>query len=301
MNNLGVAATNRQIIKLAAPISLAILIPQLSFFTNTIFVGQLGERELGVNGITGVFYLILCMIGYGLASGIQVQMARRAGAGDKQGLAQLLSNGVMLSVLFSLGLMMITLWLVPLLFGFSLQDDNNFALSINFIYLRVWGLPFLILTQLLSSFFISISRSRMLIYGSIAATIVNVLLDYGLIFGKLGLPAMGFNGAALASVLAEITGCLVMVGLFFYHRLHVDYPLFPVSAFRYWSFAAVFVCGCTADCAVYVQYRWVAGFFLFYRASGWAIACSIAGIAQYIWYSECGYMGAGYYLQYHGE
>lgn len=231
MNNLGVAATNRQIIKLAAPISLAILIPQLSFFTNTIFVGQLGERELGVNGITGVFYLILCMIGYGLASGIQVQMARRAGAGDKQGLAQLLSNGAMLSVLFSLGLMMITLWLVPLLFGFSLQDDNNFALSINFIYLRVWGLPFLILTQLISSFFISISRSRMLIYGSIAATIVNVLLDYGLIFGKLGLPALGFNGAALASVLAEVSGCLVMVGLFFYHRLHVDYPLFRFRHF----------------------------------------------------------------------
>ncbi len=232
MNNLGVAATNRQIIKLAAPISLAILIPQLNFFTNTVFLGRLGERELGVNGITGVFYLILSMIGYGLSSGIQIQMARRAGEGDKKGLAQLLANGAMLSVLFSLGLMMITLWLVPVLFGLSLQDDANFSLSVSFIYMRVWGLPFLVITQLLSSFFISISRSQMLIYGSVVATVVNIVLDYMLIFGHGGLPAMGFKGAAVASVIAEISGCLVMVAVFFYQRLHITYPLFQ---FRYFD------------------------------------------------------------------
>jgi putative MATE family efflux protein len=225
MNNLGVKATNRQILKLAAPISLALLIPQLNFFTNTVFLGMLGERELGVNGITGVFFLILSMISYGLSSGIQIQMARRAGEGDEKGLAHLFANGAMLSVMFSLGLMLLTLWLVPLLFGFSLHDNLNFELSVKFIYIRVWGLPFLALTQLLYSFFISISRTRMLIYGSLAATFSNILFDYLLIFGKGGFPALGFSGAALASVIAEVVGCLVMVSIFLYHRLHIKYNL----------------------------------------------------------------------------
>ncbi len=231
MQQLGVEATNRQILKLAAPISLSILIPQLNYFTNTVFLGQLGERELGVNGITGVFFLILSMIGYGLSSGIQIQMARRAGEGDERGLAQLLSNGVMLSLGFSLGLMLLTLWFVPLLFGFSLSDDNNLALSVNFIYIRVWGLPFLMVTQLLNSFFISISRSRMLIYGSLAATLVNVIFDYLLIFGKNGMPEMGFSGAALASVLAEVVGCLVMIGAFLAYKLHNTYPVLRYKRF----------------------------------------------------------------------
>src|ERR1700750_3352157 len=126
MDQLGVSATNKQIIKLAAPISLALLIPQLSFFTNTVFLGRLGERELGVNGITGVFYLILSMIGYGLSSGMQIQMARRAGEGDKKGLAQLLTNGSMLAVLFSFGLMLLTLWFSPSLFSYSLHESDNF-------------------------------------------------------------------------------------------------------------------------------------------------------------------------------
>ena len=232
-NQLGVSATNRQILKLAAPISLALLIPQLSFFTNTVFLGRLGERELGVNGITGVFYLILSMIGYGLSSGMQIQMARRAGAGDKKGLARILTNGAMLSVLFSLGLMLLTLWFVPILFGYTLHDNNNFELSVSFVYIRVWGLPFLMLTQLLCSFFISIGRSRLLIWGSLVATLVNVLFDYLLIFGKFGMPALGFKGAAAASVLAEIFYCVTMVAIFFKEKLYGDFPVFNFRSFDF--------------------------------------------------------------------
>ena len=212
-------------------ISLALLIPQLSFFTNTVFLGRLGQRELGVNGITGVFYLILSMIGYGLSSGMQIQMARRAGAEDKKGLAQILTNGAMLSVLFSLGLMLITLWFVPILFGYTLHDNNNFELSVSFVYIRVWGLPFLMLTQLLCSFFISIGRSRLLIWGSLVATLVNVLFDYTLIFGKWGMPALGFKGAAVASVIAEIFYCGTMVAIFLKEKLYGDFPVFNFRSF----------------------------------------------------------------------
>ena len=233
IDKLGVAATNKQILKLAAPISLALLIPQLNFFTNTAFLGRLGVRELGVNGITGVFYLILAMIGYGLSSGMQIQMARRAGEGDRHGLAQVFTNGVMLSALFSLGLMMLTMWFVPILFNFSLHDQNDLSLSVNFIYIRVWGLPFLMLTQLLSAFFISIGRSRLLIYGSLVATALNILFDYVLIFGKWGFPALGFKGAAVASVIAEVFYCLTMVCMFFYHNNHRTYPMFDYKHFDF--------------------------------------------------------------------
>ena len=203
---------------LAAPISLALLIPQLSFFTNTVFLGRLGLRELGVNGITGVFYLILSMIGYGLSSGMQIQMARRAGENDTKGLAQILTNGAMLAVLFSLGLMLLTLWFVPLLFTVSLNDSSNFELSVSFMYIRVWGLPFLMIAQLL-------------IYGSLVATLVNILFDYLFIFGKCGFPALGFKGAAVASVIAEVFYCGAMVVIFFSHRLYRSYPVFNFRNF----------------------------------------------------------------------
>ena len=233
MDKLSVATTNKEILRLALPVSVALLIPQINFFTNNVFMGMLGQRELGVNSITGVFYLILSMIGYGLSSGVQIQMARRAGEENKKGIAEVFMNGIMLSFMFSLGLIMLSIWLVPVLFSFSLNDSNNFLLSLNFMYIRVWGLPFLMLSQLLCSFYISIGRSRMLIYGSVVATVFNIVFDYLFIFGKFGFPAMGFKGAAIASVIAEVFYCITLAGIFFTNGLHKEYPVFNYIRFNF--------------------------------------------------------------------
>jgi putative MATE family efflux protein len=161
---------------------------------------------------------------------MQVQMARRAGEGDKTGLAHTFTNGMILSVLFSLGMMVMSLWLAPLIFGLSLHNTTNVFLSVDFLYIRVWGLPFLMLTQLANAFYISIGKSKYLIYGSLMGTVANIVLDYLFIFGKLGFPKMGLEGAALASVLSEVLACAIMYGLFYFNSLYRPYPVQ-----RYWK------------------------------------------------------------------
>lgn len=213
------------------PISLALLIPQVNFLTNTAFLGRVGERELGVNGITGVYYLILSMIGYGLSSGLQVQMARRAGEGNKTGLAAIFANGMMLSLAGALGLMLLSLWLGPLIFGLSLHSNEHIILSINYLYIRVWGLPFLMLTQLAGSFYITTGQSKYLAWGSLTSTIVNIVFDYLFIFGKFGFPEMGLEGAAVASVLADVAYCLSMYAFFFIRGMYHQYPIFSYYKF----------------------------------------------------------------------
>src|SRR6516165_6274091 len=73
-----VGVSNRQILGIAMPISLAILVPQINFITNNIFLGHLGEKSLAAAGITGVYYLIFAVIGNGLNNGLQALIARRA-------------------------------------------------------------------------------------------------------------------------------------------------------------------------------------------------------------------------------
>jgi multidrug resistance protein, MATE family len=226
-----VFATNKSIIRLALPISLALAIPQISFLANTAFLGRYGERELGVNGVAGIFYLTLSMIGYGLSSGIQIQLARRAGEGDNPGLAKAFMNGILLSVLGALTLMMLSLWLAPLIFGLSLSDSNNAYLSINYLFVRVWGLPFLMLVQQANAFFIATHRSRFLIYGSLAATITNIVFDYLLIFGNYDFPRMGLTGAAIASILGEIAYCAVMYGTYYFNKFYKQYPIHEYFGF----------------------------------------------------------------------
>lgn len=225
------SVTRRQILKLAAPISLSLLIPQISFMANAVFLGRLGQMELVVNGLTSIYYLLLTYIGFGLSNGIMVLLSRRAGENDVKGMSKTFANGLFLSILASLSLMMISFWLSPLLFGYSLKDENVFYNTIDFLYLRIWGLPFLMLTQLVNAFYIATNRSRLLIYGALLANIVNISLDYFLIFGKAGFPAMGLKGAAIASIAAEVICCLVMYSLFFIKKLHREYPVISYLQF----------------------------------------------------------------------
>jgi len=221
----------RQILKLAAPISLSLLIPQVSFMANAAFLGRLGQTELVVNGISSIFYLLLTWIGFGLSNGIMVLLSRRAGEGDIQGLSRTFSNGFLLSVIGSMTLMLLSFWLSPVLFGLTLHHEDIFFKTVDFIYLRIWGLPFLMLTQLMNVFYIATNRSRWLIYGALSANLINILLDYVLIFGKGPFAPMGLEGAAVASIAAEITYCLIMAGIFWIKKLHRQYPVFSYLHF----------------------------------------------------------------------
>lgn len=225
--------SNKDIIRLAAPISVALLIPQISFLTNTVFLGQLGEQELGVNGMVGIFYLILSMVGQGLANGIQVQMSRRAGEANYVGLARTFTNGMMLCLVFSISLMLLSSLLAPVIFNNSLKDSSNAALSLEFLSLRVWGLPFLMLTQLANSFYIATAQSRYLMFGALAGTIINVVFDYGLIFGYWGMPALGMMGAAVASVMAEVISGIVMYSIFYIKKMQHRFPILSTKRFDF--------------------------------------------------------------------
>ncbi len=86
--------SHKQILKIALPISFALLVPQVNFITNNIFLGGLGERELGTAGLTGVYYLIFAAIGFGLNNGLQALISRRAGENRVEEIGKLFSQGV---------------------------------------------------------------------------------------------------------------------------------------------------------------------------------------------------------------
>lgn len=200
----------RSILSLALPLCAALIIPQLNILINTAFLGQLGEAELGVNGIAGLFYLVLSMIGYGLASGQQVQMARRAGEGDSAGLLRIFRNGIFLAAGFTTVLMAAAWWGGPMLFRGTLHDSAMAETSVDFLRMRMWGLPFLALSQLGNAVCIATGRSRVIAWGTAAGTAVNIAGDYALIFGYGPFPKMGLEGAAIASIAAEVTACIVL-------------------------------------------------------------------------------------------
>lgn len=216
----------RQILKMALPISLAMLVPQINFITNNIFLGGLGERELASAGITGVFYLIFAVIGNGLNNGLQSLIARRAGQNLPKEIGRLFYNGVWVALGIAAVGILVTYLFAPMVLRATIHDTQTADQVINFLLIRIWGLPFLYLYVMRNALLVGTNQTKFLVWGTLSEAVVNIVLDYGLIYGRLGLPQIGFNGAAYASIIAEATGLVVIYLVIHLKGIHKNFSFF---------------------------------------------------------------------------
>jgi putative MATE family efflux protein len=230
-NDLQVEINNRQILKIALPISLALLVPQINFLINNIFISGLGETQLGTAGITGVFYLIFALVGNGLNSGLQGLLARRAGENRPEEIGRLFAQGIWIALFLAAAAILLTYLVGPWILFHSIQSEKIYDDAMNFLKIRVWGVPFLYFFQMCNALLVGTNNSRYMKFGFWVQAGINILLDYALIFGQWGMPGLGFNGAAVASVIAELTGLLVVLGIILYKKFHHRFVIF-----HHWQF-----------------------------------------------------------------
>ncbi len=224
IKDLKVKVTNKQILSIALPISLSILIPQINMLTNAIFLGGLSTEALGNAGITGVFYLIFAVAGNGLNNALQSVFSRYAGADNSAAFPIILAQGIRISLQFAVAGMLITYFIAPWIFQ-QFADPKAYPQEISFLKIRILGLPFLFLFQMGNAFLVASLNSRYLMIGFICEAAINILLDFLLIKGRFGFPALGFNGAAVASVIAEVIGLIVVLIVLFRTGLKKQYGL----------------------------------------------------------------------------
>lgn len=209
IKNLKVEVTNKQILSIALPITLAILIPQVNMLTNSIFLGNLSTEALGNAGITGVYYLIFAVAGHGLNNAMQSVFSRYAGGGDTEAFKTILAQGIRISVQVAVAGILVTWFIAPYILQ-KVADPVSYPAEMSFLRIRILGLPFLYLFQMGNAFLVSSLNSRYLMIGFIFEASLNIILDYLLIYGNAGFPKLGFNGAAVASVISEAAGLIVV-------------------------------------------------------------------------------------------
>ncbi|MEP6927720.1 MAG: MATE family efflux transporter, partial [Ginsengibacter sp.] len=140
------------------------------------------------------------------------------------------AQGIRIVLWFAFGGMLFTWFIAPLCLQPFIQPEN-FRQEMDFLRIRMWGLPFLFLFQAGNAFLVGTLNSRFLMVGTISQAVTNIFFDYALIYGALSFPQLGFNGAAVASVIADITGMIIVYTVIFKMGLKKEFNLF--NSFRY--------------------------------------------------------------------
>jgi hypothetical protein len=230
--SLQVTISSKQILAISLPIALAILVPQVNFVINNIFLGALSTEALAIGGITGVFYLIFGVMGQGLNNGLQALISRRAGENRIDEIGILFSQGVIISIFLSILGISFTYFIAPSIFHNLLHDPQRAGTVIEFLKIRIWGIPFLFIYQMRNALLVGTNQSKFLIIGTATEAIINIFFDYSLIFGHFGFMKMGLNGAAYASIISEVMGLLVIYLVIHYQKIGARFELFKRFSVR---------------------------------------------------------------------
>jgi putative MATE family efflux protein len=178
---------------------------------DTAMVGRLGAPQLAAVGIGGLFYIVIGLTLAGIAIGVQAMTARRQGAGRFPEAGATLINALWIVVPAGLVLTFLFVCGTDVLSRVLFVSPETRVFGAVYVKYRFLGLFFFAVTAACRGFFNGITATRYYMYTALTSCIANIVLDYGLIFGRLGMPCLGVKGAAVASTLSEGIGVLCYV------------------------------------------------------------------------------------------
>jgi MATE family multidrug resistance protein len=205
------ALSYKNILFIALPLMFGTFVQSLIGITDGAFVSELGNTSYNAVGNGSIIYIALFMLCKGIADGTQITIAKKFGENKKSEIGGILLNAQFLQIILS-ALIFLSLVFLSEIFVYAICESKDLALAMtDFLMYRSWGIFFAALYVTMSSFYIGLGRTKIIITSTIILALVNIFLDYSMIFGNFGFPKLGMVGAPLASSISESIAFLFLL------------------------------------------------------------------------------------------
>ena len=193
------------------PVTIQQMLAMLTNIVDNIMIGRLGEIEMGGVGLASKVFFVICLAVFGVSSGMSVLSSQYWGNDDIPNIRRVVGIGSILSIGFALIFTVICFFIPEK--AMMIFTDSPELIKSGAVYLRITSLswPFMALAETLATGLRSMDIVKPRAYVSVAAIIVNIFFNWVLIFGKLGSPALGVAGAAIATVIARFVEAVLMI------------------------------------------------------------------------------------------
>ncbi|WP_405221287.1 MATE family efflux transporter [Lentisalinibacter sediminis] len=187
---------------ISGPLIAAYLVEMAMLIIDMIIVGHLGSIELAAVGLAGDWFYVLLLIGMGTVSMVAVLVAQARGRGDMQAAGRVVEQGLLVATVFSLPVMIATWYLAPLL-GLAAQDPRVVAAVAPYAQALTFAVLPILWFTVLRNYVTAVEKPMVIFVLSVAALILNAGLNYTLVFGHFGFPALGVLGAGLGTTIVS--------------------------------------------------------------------------------------------------
>ena len=217
---------------LALPIAVQNLLTSSFALVDTLMVGQLGDISLAAVGMAGQWSWLLNMLTFGICSGAAVFFAQFYGEGNKKGFIHTYGISSATGLIAAFVFMLVGFFLPETVIKIFNRDAAVLDAGVKYLKIAVFSYPAIMMNMLINMVLRASHRVKLPMYVSVFTTLLNAFLDYGLIFGAFGLPALGIEGAAIATVISAWSGPVIIFAITFFQRDEVFFaPLKEMLGF----------------------------------------------------------------------
>ncbi len=207
----------RALLVLAFPIVSGHLLQMSMGFVDTVMVGPLGANATAAVGLASAVIGLVLVFGFGLCTPVHVFASAAHAAGEKEEASRVLVHGLFITGIFGIGLGALIHANIHLLERFS-QDPEVVQLAKPFVILAMWSAAPALMGACLRNYCEALGRPWVPFWTLVIMVPANVLLNYLLIFGKAGFPALGVTGAALGTLIARLLQMALTLAFIFYSK-----------------------------------------------------------------------------------
>lgn len=201
----------KNVLSIAAPSVAELILTSLTQLVDTVMVGRLGAYAISAVGLTSQPKFIMLAVFIALNVGSTALIARFKGQGDRDAAELVSAQTIMLAVVISV---MLTIpgiiFARPMVLFMGAQADTVVAATHYFTILMIGFIP-TVLPIAISALLRGVGDARTSMRYNVTANLVNVVFNYLLIYGKFGFPALGVEGAAIATVLGNCVACAMAI------------------------------------------------------------------------------------------
>ena len=227
-------------IRLALPIAFQNMLTSSFALIDTLMVSRLGDLALSSVGMAGQWSWFMGLIIFGLCSGMSVFAAQYWGIEDFRSMRRVFGLSTCFAIAVSTVFLIAALVSPAAIISLFNKNDAVIQCASDYIKIACFSYPAVALTTIMSGFLRNIEKVRIPMYVSLITTITNAVLNYVLIFGKLGLPQMGVKGAATATCISSWTGPVLLLIISIAQKNHMVQDPKDLLSFR-WHHVLAFI------------------------------------------------------------
>lgn len=213
----------REILLLAYPVIVGMISHTVLNLVDTAMVGRLGDVALGSVGLGSFFILVTVLVFGSFHVGMQAITARRLGEKRHEEFERILHNGSFLALIVGVAVSAAGFALSSPIFSLLSDDPEIVREGTAYLSIRSLSLFSMVMIFTLRGFVYGMARVRIDMIVSVLINLLNIVLNYFLIFGHWIFPRLEVRGAAIASAVSTVIGLIVYI-IFVYYRVHRHLP-----------------------------------------------------------------------------